>query len=44
MQKTILELPEIYINGGKRGFLVCVAPSDVKRVLGAELVEAATSG
>ncbi len=44
MQKTILELDEIYINGGKRGFLVCVTPSDVKRVLSAELVEAATSG
>lgn len=42
MQRTILELDEIYINGGKRGFLVGVAPTDVQRVLGAVLVDAAT--
>jgi Cys-tRNA(Pro) deacylase len=42
MQRTILELEKIYINGGKRGFLVEVDPRDVQRVLDAELVEAAT--
>lgn len=39
MERSILELPEIYINGGRRGFLLRVAPSEVARVLGAQLVE-----
>lgn len=26
LQRTILDLPRIYINGGKRGFLVGIAP------------------
>lgn len=39
MQSTIVELPEIYINGGKRGFLVKLDPKDAQRVLKAELVE-----
>ncbi len=30
---TILELPRIYINGGKRGFLVGLDPKDLARVL-----------
>jgi Cys-tRNA(Pro) deacylase len=42
MERTILELPRIYINGGKRGFLVSLAPADAQRVLGAELVDVAT--
>lgn len=33
MQKTILELPRIYINGGARGFLVEIDPRDAERVL-----------
>jgi prolyl-tRNA editing enzyme YbaK/EbsC (Cys-tRNA(Pro) deacylase) len=39
VEKTILELPEIYINGGKRGFLVGIAPGELKRVLDIEEVE-----
>ncbi len=43
MQKSIVDLEKIYINGGKRGFLVEVDPRDVQRVLDAELVDAATT-
>ncbi len=41
MQKTILDLPEIYINGGKRGFLVSMPPQEVVRVVSPTLVDAA---
>ncbi|MCP9493263.1 MAG: Cys-tRNA(Pro) deacylase [Pyrinomonadaceae bacterium MAG19_C2-C3] len=40
-ERTIFDLPLIYINGGKRGFLVSLAPRDLKRVLKIEEVEAA---
>ena len=33
MEETILELPKIYINGGRRGFLVGIRPGDVARIL-----------
>src|SRR3954447_3797231 len=33
MERTILALPRIYINGGARGFLVAIAPADLARVL-----------
>lgn len=29
-QRSILDLPRIYINGGKRGFLVAIAPQDLQ--------------
>lgn len=38
-QASILELPRIYINGGKRGFLVEVEPKAALKLLGATLVE-----
>ena len=41
MEKTILGLDRIYINGGKRGYLVGVAPADVARVLAPALVSVA---
>ena len=41
MQHSIEELPMIYINGGKRGFLVGVTPSELQRVLKPLLVDAA---
>jgi Cys-tRNA(Pro) deacylase len=41
VERTILDLPTIYINGGSRGFLLGVAPADVVRVLGATLVDVA---
>ena len=39
MEETILGLPKIFINGGKRGYLVGVAPSEVVRVLGPKMVK-----
>ncbi len=33
VEETILELPNIYINGGKRGFLVGLVPSDLMMLL-----------
>ncbi len=38
MEQTIVDLPKIYINGGRRGYLVGVAPADVIRVLKPTLV------
>lgn len=33
VEATILELPRIYINGGKRGFIVGIEPKELVRVL-----------
>ena len=33
LQKTILDLPEIYINAGHRGLLAVMAPEDIARAL-----------
>jgi Cys-tRNA(Pro) deacylase len=41
MEKTILELPRVYINGGRRGYLVGVDPREIVRVLQPTLVEVA---
>ncbi len=41
MQQSIGELPIMYINGGGRGFLVALAPSEAVRVLKPTLVDAA---
>ena len=41
VERTILDLPRIYLNGGKRGFLVGVDPSVVTAVLDATPVDAA---
>ena len=41
MEETILELPRIYINGGKRGFLVGLEPRELVRVLKPTLVRVA---
>ncbi|MGB9109770.1 MAG: Cys-tRNA(Pro) deacylase, partial [Telluria sp.] len=37
----ILALPKIYINGGRRGFLVGLAPAVLTGVLGAKAVQCA---
>ena len=42
MERTIAELPKIYVNGGKRGYLVGMSPADAMRVLEPTLVDAAT--
>lgn len=39
MELTILGLPKIYINGGRRGYLVGLDPREVVRVLSPTLVE-----
>ena len=44
VEKGILELPRIYINGGRRGFLVSIAPKEILRTLPARAVEAALAG
>ena len=41
IQRTILSLPEIYINGGKRGFLVKINPQDIQRAFPYTEVEVA---
>ena len=43
MEQSILELPRIYINGGKRGYLVGVDPKDVARVLAPVVVKVGIS-
>ncbi len=41
VERTILDLPTIYINGGSRGFLLGVAPADAVRMLRATVVDVA---
>lgn len=41
VEQSIFTLPEIYINGGKRGFLVSLPPETLRIVLHATPVEAA---
>ncbi len=38
MEETILELPKVYINGGKRGYLVGLDPREIVRLLKPVLV------
>ena len=44
IEKTILDLPLIYINGGRRGYLVGIHPHDILRTLAPKAVEAALRG
>ena len=39
LEKSILDLSLIYINGGRRGYLVGVHPHDILRVLAPNVVE-----
>jgi Cys-tRNA(Pro) deacylase len=43
VERSILELPAIYINGGRRGLLVRIAPAAITRVLDAVAVDAAAA-
>lgn len=43
IEETILELPRIYINGGKRGFLIGLDPKDLVSVLKPTPVRVGTS-
>ena len=44
VERTILDLPRIYVNGGSRGFLVGLAPGELLRALDATPVDAAIEG
>lgn len=44
LERSILDLALIYINGGRRGFLVGIHPHDLIRVLQPTLVSAALKG
>ena len=39
VERTVLVLPKIYINGGRRGFLVGIDPKELVRVVNAKEVE-----
>jgi Cys-tRNA(Pro) deacylase len=41
LERSILGLPKIYVNGGRRGFLVGIAPAEVARTLAPTLVTVA---
>ncbi len=41
VEHTIFQLPEIYINGGQRGFLISIAPADLRFLLPIEEVNVA---
>jgi Cys-tRNA(Pro) deacylase len=41
VEKSVLDLPLIYINGGRRGYLVGVHPHDLLRVLAPKTIEVA---
>ena len=41
VEESVLALPQIYINGGRRGFLVAIAPSVLVAALGARPVQCA---
>lgn len=41
LERSILGLPRIYINGGRRGFLVGIEPPEIVRTLAPRLVDVA---
>ena len=41
MEESILELPKIAINGGRRGYLICIDPQVCVTLLGAKSVQCA---
>lgn len=43
LERTIVELPRIWINGGARGFLVEIEPGELVRVLVPTLVDVAVT-
>ena len=44
VEKSIFDLPRIHINGGKRGFLIAIAPKEIKAVLPVTEVQVAIAG
>jgi len=41
LERSVLDLPKIYINGGRRGFLVGILPAELVRTLQPTLVDVA---
>jgi Cys-tRNA(Pro) deacylase len=41
MERSIAALPRVYVNGGRRGYLVGMAPAELARVLKPTLVDVA---
>lgn len=41
VERTVLDLPRIYVNGGRRGFLVAIDPRELVRTVGARPVDVA---
>lgn len=41
MERTILALERVYINGGRRGFLLAMSPQDIVRAVNLTLVDVA---
>jgi Cys-tRNA(Pro) deacylase len=44
VERTVLGLDRVYINGGSRGFLLGIAPAELTRVLGATPIDVAIEG
>lgn len=42
VESTILDLPSIYLNGGRRGYLVSLAPAVLATLLQARPVQCAS--
>jgi len=41
LERSVLDLPRIYINGGRRGYLLGMDPAELMRVLSPQLVDVA---
>ena len=44
VERGVLDLPRIYLNGGSRGFLVGIEPQELVRLLEATVVDVAIEG
>jgi prolyl-tRNA editing enzyme YbaK/EbsC (Cys-tRNA(Pro) deacylase) len=44
VERSVLDLPRVYVNGGSRGFLVGLDPKELVRVLEPTIVEVALEG
>ena len=44
VERTVLDLPRMYVNGGSRGFLVGIDPKELVRVLDPAIVEVGIEG
>jgi len=44
MERSVLDLERIYVNGGRRGFLLGLAPQELVRTLSPQFVEVAIEG